>query len=283
MSKVAFVSDTVSCLPPQLVKDYSIKVVPTNLIINGKSYRDGIDMSNDDFWKQFDSMQSFTTAAATPGDFVNSMQEAAKEADNIICTVVSRALSANFKTAEQARSILLETNSSLKIEILDSRTAIGAQGFMIIEGARAAQSGKNMDEVLQVMQGLAERVKWINAMETTKYLIKIGRAPKTIPTEVFLQVKPIICMLHNTGVVEDGGVARSKEESFQKMVDMIGQNTDLSKPLHIMVHHTNSMADGQKLGAMVKSKYNPVEMYYTPYTALLSGTTGPCNAVSFYA
>jgi DegV family protein with EDD domain len=283
MSKIAFVTDTVSCLPPELVKEHGIKIVPTWMIVNGKSYRDGIDMSNDEFWQQFDSMQSFSTAAATPGDFVKAFQEAAREADNIICTLVSKVLSATYATAVQARKILQEGNPNLKIELIDSRTAIGAEGYLIIEGIRAAGAGKNMAEVIQVMQDMISRVKWINAMETTKYLIKIGRAPKTIPTEVFLQVKPMISMLHNTGVVEDAGVARSKEESFQKMVDMIGQNTDLTRPLHVMVHYTNSIADGEKLASMVKAKYRPAEIYLTPYSAMLSGTTGPCNAVAFYS
>jgi fatty acid-binding protein DegV len=120
-------------------------------------------------------------------------------------------------------------------------------------------------------------------METTKYLIKIGRAPKTLPIEVFQQIKPMIAMLHATGLVEDPGAARSKEESFQKMVDMIGQNTDLSKPLHVMVHYTNNIADGEKLVSMVKAKYDPVEIYLTPYSAVMCGTTGPCNAVAFFS
>jgi DegV family protein with EDD domain len=283
MSKIAFVTDTISCLPPHLIKEYGIRIVPTILVINGKSYRDGIDMNNDDFWKQFDSMQNFSTSAALPGDFVNAFKEAGKEADNIICTLVSKALSATNTTAVQAQKLIKEENPKLNIEIIDSRTGTGAEGFVVLEGARAARAGKNLSEVIQIMQDMITRVKWVNSMETTKYLIKIGRAPKTIPAEVFLQMKPMISMLHNTGLVEDSGVARSKEESFQKMVDMIGENADLTRPLHVMVHYTNSIADGQQLVSMVKAKYNPVEIYLTPYSAVMCGTTGPCNAIAFYS
>jgi fatty acid-binding protein DegV len=88
-----------------------------------------------------------------------------------------------------------------------------------------------------------------------------------VPAEVFLQLKPMICMLHNTGVVEDAGAARSKEESFQKMVDMIGQNTDTSKPLHVFVHYTTSLEDGHKLIDMIKTRYQVAEVYFTPYSA----------------
>lgn len=283
MPEIAFVTDTISCIPPHLIEEYGIKLVPTHLIINGKSYRDGIDINNDEFWKQFDSMQEFSTAAASIGDFANLFKEAGKEADNIICTLVSKALSATHSSAVQARKLLKEENSKLNIEILDSRTGTGAEGFIVIEGARAARAGKNLAEVLQVMQDMTTRVKWLNAMETTKYLIKIGRAPKSMPIEVFLQVKPMIAMFHNSGLVEDLGVAKSKEESFQKMVDMIGENADTTRPLHVMVHYTNSIDDGQQLISMVKAKYNPVEIYLTSYSAVMCGTTGPCNAIAFFS
>jgi DegV family protein with EDD domain len=283
MSKIAFVTDTISYIPPHLLKEFKIRLVPTCLIIDGKSYRDGIDIDNDEFWNRFDSMKTFSTAAASTGDFVNVFKEAGKDADTVICTLVSKALSATNTAAVQAKKIVQEENPKANIEIIDSKTGTGAEGFIVLEGARAARDGKSLAEVLEVMQVMITRAKWVNAMETTKYLIKIGRAPKTLPIEVFQQIKPMIAMLHATGLVEDPGAARSKEESFQKMVDMIGQNTDLSKPLHVMVHYTNNIADGEKLVSMVKAKYDPVEIYLTPYSAVMCGTTGPCNAVAFFS
>jgi DegV family protein with EDD domain len=283
MSKIAIVTDTIACLPPRLVSEYGIRIVPVCILINGKSYRDGIDMNNEDFWKQFDSMQTFSTNAALPGDFVSAFEELGKEAEHIIVTLVSKALSATYQSAVQAREIMKGDKFKPEIDILDSRTATGAQGYVALEGARAARAGKSPAEVLQVMEDVITRAKWVTGMETTKYIIKIGRAPKTIPTEVFLQMKPMIAMLHNTGLVEDMGVARGKEECFQKLVDAVGQNSDQSRPLHVMVHYTNHIEDGQQLAKMVEDKYHPAELYLTPYSAVMCGTTGPCNAIAFFS
>ncbi len=283
MSKVAFVTDTISCLPPEILKEYGIIVVPTLLIIDGKSYRDGIDLDNDTFWKQFDEMKSFSTAAAMPGDFVKAFQEAGKISNDIICTLVSKALSATNQSALQACQLLKESNSPLNIDVLDSKTGTGAEGFVVLEGARAARAGKSKAEVMAVMQDMITRVKWINSMETTKYIIKIGRAPKTLPVEVFAQLKPMIAMTNASGLVEDAGVARSKEESFQKMVDTIAKQTDPNKPLHVNVHYTNHIEDGHKLIEMIKARYQVAELFLTPYSAVMCGTTGPCNAVAFYS
>jgi DegV family protein with EDD domain len=283
MSKVAIVTDTISCLPPELVKEYGINVVPICLILDGKSYRDQVDIDNDEFWRRFESLEKFSTNAALPGDFVNAFNEAGKNTDDIVCTLVSKAMSATYQSAIQAREILKSEKPRLNIEIIDSRIAAGAEGFIVLEAARAAQAGKSRAEVVQVMLDMIPKVKWVCGMDTTKHLIKIGRAPKTIPTEVFLQVKPIIAQLHNTGVVEDMGAARNKEECFQKMVEMVGQNSDTRKPLHVMAHYTSRIEDGQRLAEMLRAKYNCAEVYLTPYSAVMCGTTGPCNAISFYA
>jgi len=282
MSNVAVVTDSVSCLPPELVKELGIIIVPICLLVNGKPYRDQIDMSNDEFWKQFEDMKSFSTNAALPGDFVKAFQEAGKQTDDIVCTLVSKALSATYKSAAQAIELLKSQDSPLHIDLVDSRSAIGAEGFIALEAARAANAGKSRPEIAAMMQEMTAQVKWVNSMETTKYIIKIGRAPKTVPTEIFAQIKPMIAQLHNTGVVEDLGAVRSKQESFEKMVDLIGQNTEAGKPLHVMVHYTNNIEDGKQLAEMVKAKYQVAEMHMTPYSAVLCGTTGPCNAVSFY-
>ncbi|MBN1190336.1 MAG: DegV family protein [Dehalococcoidales bacterium] len=282
MSAVAIVADTVSCLPPELIKEYGIIVVPIVLTINGKSYRDLIDMNNVDFWSQFDSMQSFSTAAPSPGDFMEAFKKAGKGGRDVVCALVSKALSATYQSAVQACSILKSDNYPLSIDVVDSRSAIGAEGFVVLEGARAAVAGKSRAEVVGIMQEMTERVKWINGMETTKYVIKVGRAPKTVPTEIFAQLKPMIAQLHNTGVVEDLGAAKSKEECFGKLVDTIGEYTDPGKPVHVNVHYTNNIEDGQKLAEMIKARYQVAELFLTPYSAVLCGTTGPCNAVSFY-
>jgi DegV family protein with EDD domain len=134
MSGVAIVTDTISCLPPEILKEYGIIVVPTMLIINGKSYRDNIDMNNEEFWKQFDGMQSFSTNAALPGDFMSAFQEAGQTTQDIICVLVSKALSATHQSALQACELLKEDNSPLHIDVIDSRTATGAEGFIALEG-----------------------------------------------------------------------------------------------------------------------------------------------------
>lgn len=283
MSKVGIVTDTINCLPAELIKEYDIRVVPLGLSINGQPYRDQVDITSDEFWKRFPEMKEFSTGAPALGDFTSVFKELGKSTDSIVCIVISKALSATHEAAVQARDMFKSENPNLNIEIVDSRTATGAQGFIVLEAARAARAGKSLAEVLQVVQDMIPRAKFVLGMETLKYLIKSGRAPKTAYMGELLQVKPITGMVNNTGLVEYLGRAMGKQKAMAKLVDLVKEHIDTSKPIHIIIHYTDRIEDGEKLRDLVTSRFNCAEVYLTPFTPVISGHTGPVVALSFYS
>jgi DegV family protein with EDD domain len=283
MAKVRIVTDTISCLPPEKIEEYGIKLVPVSLNINGKFYRDGIDMSPDDFWKVFPTIKEFSTGAPALAEYTAIFQELSRTTDNIACTFVSKALSATHEAAVQARDLFCKEHPEIKIEIVDSRTAAGAQGFIALEMARAAEAGKDVAEVVQVANAMIPGVRFVCAMETMKLLIKIGRAPKTAYMGELFQIKPIIGMLNNTGLVENLGRARGMEKTMLKMVEIMGQYINPGQPAHVSVHYSNSIADGEILKKLVTDKFNCSELYFTPYSPVMCGAVGPVVAVAFYS
>lgn len=283
MSKVGIVTDTINSLPPELIKEYNIRVVPLGLSINGKPYRDHVDITPDDFWKLFPEIKELTTGAPALGDFTETFKELRQSTDSIVCIVVSEALSATHEAAVQATEMFKSENPNVNVEIIDSRTATGAQGFIVLESARAAQAGKSLAEVVQVARDMMPRVKFLVAMETLKYLIKGGRAPKAAYMGELAQVKPIIGMVNNTGVVENLSRAMGKQKAIAKLPELIKKYIDTSKPIHINTHYTDRIEDGEKLRDLITSQLDCEEVYLTPFTPVMSGHTGPVVAVSFYS
>jgi DegV family protein with EDD domain len=280
---VVIITDTNNCLPPELIQELDIRIIPLRLIIDGKEYRDQIDIHTDEFWKGFDDYEQISNAPPTPGDFLEAFKEAGRRTDSIACVLVSKALSAVYKMAVVAAEIVSSENPTLKIQVIDSKTAAGAQGFIALEAARAARAGKSLVEVVRVIQDMVGRAKWVCAVETTKYLIKSGRVPAVLAQKGMLDLKPIIAQLHGTGLVENLGMVKSKPEYFLKLMEVLGENIDINRPLHAMVHYTNNYADGQELIAMVQTKYLCEEIYLTPYSPVLSWTSGPSLAISFFS
>ena len=285
MSKVGIVTDSTNCLPAELIKEYDVRVVPYHIIMDGKDYRDQIDITPAEFWQRFSSLKDIpTTGVPSPAELVNIFTELAKSTDSIICIDVSRKISAIYETVNVAKEIVIEKHPNLKIDYIDSKSSAGALGFIVLEAARAAQAGKSSTEIIKIAQDLVPKVKFVCALNTLKYLIKGGRAPKTAVIGEFLQVKPIISIDSDTGLVTSLGKERGKRKAMLKMVDMVRDYADTSKPLHAIVHYTDCVKDGIEFRAMITSRYNCTdEVYLTDLTPVMTAHTGPAVGLSFYS
>lgn len=283
MSKVAIVADSTHCLPADLVKELNIHVAPVGMVIGGQDYADN-EVTNEEFWKLFYEVNGeVTTNAANMGDFVNIFSELAKTTDSILCVVVSKGVSATHEAALQATEIVKPEHPNLRIEIIDSKTSGGALGFIVLEAARAAARGESLEEVTKVAQDMVPKVKFLLGMETLKYLIKGGRAPKTAYIGEMLQVKPIIGFVSGSGVVDSLGRVRGNRKCLLKLVETIKEYTDTSKPINLMVHYTDGIAIGEELKEIITSQLECNEVYLTPLTPVMCCHTGPVAAISFYS
>ena len=285
MSLVAVVSDSQSCLPPELIEQYGITIVPMTVVIDGKPYRDQVDISIDEFWKIFNEKNhEMSTSPASPGIFKQAFDELAKTHEAIVCLTVAKKLSATYQAALDAAKMVMEEKPEVKIEVVDSNSASGAQGLITLAMARAAEDGKSLDEVLAVADEMKPRVKMVMGLQTLKQLIKIGRAPKIRGyLGELLGVKPITGLVNNTGLVEPLGKTRGMKKMTAMLVDMMGKYADVSKPMHVIVHYSDVLEDGEKLKKMVEESYNCAEIYMSPYTPVMAAATGPILAISFYS
>jgi DegV family protein with EDD domain len=286
ISRVRIITDTTSCLPPNLIKQYEILVVPVGLVIEGKFYRDMVDITPAEFWKIFvDLKDPPSTNAANPGDFINAFEEAAKESPDIVCILVSKALTATFESAYQARRTVRNTHPELNVEIIDSHTSAGALGFIVLEAARAALEGKNLEEVMEVVQNMISRVIYLSALDTLKYMIRLGRAPRNSSGigEIF-NVKPIIGFIDDSGLTEVITRVRGKQKTLEKLVDLVDKYVDTKQPLHFMIHYSNSREDAEELKKLVTAKYKKYsELYITEYSPTMVTHTGPIVGMGFYS
>jgi len=285
MSKVAIVTDSTNCLPPEFIQQYDIRVVKYHVIIEGKDYRDQIDITPAEFWKMFKNLKSLpTTSIPSPGEYDSVFTDLAKSTDNIVCITASRGFTGAYQSADEAREIVATKHPGLRIELIDSRNSVGALGWVVLEAARAAEDGKSLAEVAQVARDMVPRVKYLAAFDTLKYLIKGGRAPKSAVIGELFNVKPLIGIVNSTtGLVDSLGREKGKRNAMLKLVDLVKEYADTSKPLNVIVHYTNRMKDGEELKELVTSRHECAEVYLTDLTPVMTTHTGPAIGLSFYS
>jgi len=70
---VKIVTDSVADLPPRVVGGLGITVIPINIHFGTEVYRDGIDITTEEFYRKLDSSKNFpTTSAPSLGTFAKT-------------------------------------------------------------------------------------------------------------------------------------------------------------------------------------------------------------------
>jgi DegV family protein with EDD domain len=289
MSQVAVVTESSSALPKDLVAKLGIRVVSLGYVHNNKVYRDDIDIKTEDFWKIFPTFTEIpTTSAGSLGDFRNTFLALGKSTDNIVCITMSKILSATFKAAEQAAQIVMEEKPGLNIKVVDSKKGLGALGLIVIETARAAAAGKNLEEVGRVANDMVARAKYFMILESLKYIMKAGRAPDAkaqvaqVPAAV-PAISPIMGIVKDdTGVLENFDRGANIDEALGKVVGMVKNHIDVNKEVHFLLAHPDRPDKCEQLKKALSSQYKVAEINVGRMTPSMIVACGPMYGLAFY-
>jgi len=209
---VKIVTDSSADIPPELLKEFDITVVPLYVRFGNDVFKDKVDISNEEFYKRLVSGEVFpATSQPTPLDFKQVYEELAKDADGIVSVHLSAKLSGTIPSALQARESM---QNSCPIEIIDSLSITIGLGMVCLEAARAAKAGKNMEEVVKIASDAVNEIHLMAIFDTLKYLAKGGRIGKAQSLMgAMLNIKPLI------GLKDGEVVPLSKARSYSKAME----------------------------------------------------------------
>jgi len=282
MAEVKIVADSSVCLPRELIEKYGILLVPEKIIFGNKIYRDGVDLYPYGFYTMLQQAKELpTTSAPSPEDFADAYQRAIKDADSIVCILVTSGFSSmGLKSALIAR----ESFPKVPIEVIDSRTAVGAYGFVVLAAARAAAESKPLPEVVKAAEDMKARVNMIATLDTLKYLEKGGRMGKAACwAGSLLSIKPIIEVPTSSGVVEPLERVRTRRRALKRLLQIMKEKVN-AEPVHVNIDHANVPDDADWLKTQVSSHFNCNEIYINDWAPVAGVHCGPgVIGLSFYA
>ena len=282
MAGVKIVADSSVALSKELLEKYEVELVPEIIAFGDKVYRDGIDLAPHEFYTLLEQAKEIpTTSAPSPQDFMDAYQKAAKEADSIVCILVTSGFSQmGLESALRAKEALSPT----PIEIIDSRTAVGAYGFIILAAARAATGGEPPPGVIKAAEDIKRRVTMIGALDTLEYLAKGGRIGKAaFWAGSMLSIKPIIEVPTSSGVVEPLERVRTKPKALNRLLEIMEERVGIRQPLHVSIDHANVPDEADWLKAQIMSRFNCAEIYINDFAPVAGVHCGPgVIGLSFY-
>jgi DegV family protein with EDD domain len=271
---VAIVTDSTACIPPEVAERLGIEIVPLHLIFGGRTFVDSLSADTSEFYELLrTSNERPTTAAPSPGMFIDAIGRAGRRADSVLCITVSKQFSAMYDSARQAIEIAKAEAPSLDVRLLDSRNAAMAQGFVVLEAARAAQTGASIEQVAQRAEAMTTQVTLLAMLDTLTYLARGGRVPRAAAWAAgMLQVKPIVRF--SASDIRLVARTRTRRRALDRMVELLVEMAE-GRTLHLAVHHANAPEDARYLLDRIEPQIVLAETYLTEFTQVMGVHTGP--------
>jgi DegV family protein with EDD domain len=266
---VKIMTDSVSDLPPEVANELGITVVPLNVRFGTEVYRNGIDMTGEEFYNRLKRSESLpATSVPSPATFAGAYDKLAEDTDEILVITLTSKLSATHEVALQSIGLM---KRKCRVEVVDSQWAVMAQGFIVIAAAKAAHAGATFDEVLDIAYRNIPRVDMRAAFDTLEYLKRggrIGRAQAFFGS--MLNVNPIIGM--NNGEVFPFARERSRARAIDHLCNFAMGYSHIEG---LAVEYATALEEAELLVERLGSIFPKERIYRSRASPVIGTHTGP--------
>lgn len=266
---VKIITDSVADIPPDILKELDISIIPVLVRFGEETFRDGIDITNEQFYERLVHNKVVPTTTVPSLDlFARTYARVSEKAEEILVIMLSSKLSGLYNAALQSAG-LMESGSNIRV--IDSGCAVMSQGFAVIKAAEAAKAGAKMETILEIVQKTLQRVDMRAAFDTLEYLLRGGRIGRaTALMGSMLRVNPIITL--KDGKVEPAGRARSRAKAMDSLYDFVASYKKIEA---LAVEEAACPQDADEMVKRLGALF-PEEKILRTHTSPVIGThTGP--------
>ena len=212
---VCVVTDSTADIPPETREELGIHVIPLKVIFGDEEFIDGVTMQAAEFYTRLVDDDVFpTTSQPSSGEFIDVYTGLLDRFDGVVSIHISAELSGTLDSAIQARGQMGDAGEAIRI--VDSRSVSMGIGLVVLEAARAAQAGGDLDSVTELAEELVPRTGVIFLLDTLEYLRRggrIGRASAFLGT--LLRFRPLLQI--DEGVVKPLERPRSRRKGIERI------------------------------------------------------------------
>ncbi len=269
MPRVQIVTDSTADLPPAVVEQFGIHVVPLTVHMGKEVLRDGIDIDTEQFLKKLKAAKTPpTTAAPPPKAFEDTYAKILREHDDILSIHISSKLSQTVTMAERGALPFLGRK---RIAVVDSLSASRGLGYLAIAAAEAARDGAALDELVKLIRSLIPHVYLVFFVETPEYLNRGGRFVKAqAMLGTLMNIKPLLA-------IEDGEIVplekvRTRQRAIEKLCEF---TLEFARVRHMTILHADNDAEVKELSDKILEQLPEAHIETAAYGPVLASHVGP--------
>jgi DegV family protein with EDD domain len=247
---IKIISDSTCDLSQQIVDKYDIEIVPLTINIDGKIYKDRIDIEPNDFYSFLEELDKYpTTSMPSPTDFMKTMEKAVADGhDEILCICMSSGTSGSYQSAIIAKNDFLEDDryKSIKVHVVDSKSMSHGSGWLILKSARLREKGATFEELVEFNEVYKKNVKHFLSIDDLGHLIKSGRLSNASAIiGKILKIQPIMTMKNGKGAIV--AKVKGRKRVFKHYVSEFKLRVDMDLTDFIIIGYTSDEILAQNL------------------------------------
>lgn len=282
---IKLMADSTCDLSEDIIKKYNIAIAPLNIIINGTTYKDKIDITPDGFYTMLPELEALpTTSMPSPEEYLKIIDSAIEEGyTEILCICMSSGTSGSYQSAVLAEQLFYENHpdSPIKIYIVDSLSMSHGSGWLIMKTAMLLEQGYSFDELIFFNETNKIRVKHFLCVDDLNNLIKSGRLTNASAfIGKLLKVKPIMSMKKGKGAIVAKERGRNRVLKFY--IEEFLNRVDDKLTNFIIIGYTSDIDMANVLVEKVKLETNFKGEIYMMQMGVSVGTHVGLGGLSLY-
>ncbi|MEF3244500.1 MAG: DegV family protein [Caldisericaceae bacterium] len=279
MEKVKIVTDSTCYMPKSYIDQYDITVVPLYVRFGDEAFKEGIDMTHDEFYKKVKTSQVLPeTTQPSAEDFESVYRKLLEEGNEIISIHISAGLSGTLNSANAAK----ESIGSEKIHIFDSKFTSMGLGYQIIEIAKMLyEEHLPLESVLNTIPTLYKHMNIYFLVKDLFWLARLGRIGKAKALlGTVVKIKPIL--FFDEGVVNVLEQPRTLEKGKIRMVELLKEKVEKFGLKYITVAYGNNLEEAEVYRDFVEKEIGS-SVSLTQLGPVIGTHTGPdVLSIHFY-
>ena len=233
---IKIITDSTSDIDLKYAQELNVEVVPLKVIIDGKEYKDRIDLQPEEFYDLLVNSQTLpSTSQPSPQDFVDLYETTKNNNDSVIVITLSSVISGTYQSANLAKDLVDYDD----IYVIDSLGTTQMQRLLVLKAVALRNEGMNAQDLYTFLEAYKHRIRLFAFVDTLEYLYKGGRLSRTAATAgTLLKFKPIIGF--DEGKLDVFAKARGTQKATAKIIDLIQQDGEMDLDEPICIGYTGS-------------------------------------------
>jgi DegV family protein with EDD domain len=245
--KIRIVTDSSADLSRELLEAFEIEVVPLSVLFGTDIYDDGT-LSAEEFWAKASGAHHPRTSQPPIGAFQDVFERLVAGGRQVLCLTVTSKHSGTFSAARMAAQSFGQA-----VQVFDSYSVSSGLAFLAMTAAKAAEAGRNMQEIVGLLEDIRARLRLVIVLDTLENLRRGGRADTFISVADrmarALNIKVIVNMVE--GQLRLLTAARSYKRALASILDMVEQLGPLD---FLAVGHTRNLETAKQVAEQLAQR-----------------------------